>query len=228
MRVLSLRNAALALVAGLGLGGCAYGPYGGLGVGVGSGYGYNDPYYNNGYGYSPYGYGASYSPYGYGSSFGYGSGFGYGYGSPYYGWNDGFYYPGTGYYVYDQYRRPHRWTDAQRRYWEQRRQARRSDAGTTQTQVVQNWSGFSTRNADRTIRQQSVVTRPAITRQQISTDRSRVRAEARQERRSARSEVREERRELRVKTHGKRHDDESERGALAAWRAPPLSPGAAG
>ena len=35
---------------------------------------------------------------------------GYGYGSPYYGWNDGFYYPGTGYYVYDRDRRPHRWT----------------------------------------------------------------------------------------------------------------------
>jgi len=114
MRVLSLRNTAIILAAGIGLSGCAtYGPYGGLGVGVGygnGGYGY-DPYYGGGY------YGGGYGSYGYNSPYGYG---GYGYGSPYYGWNDGFYYPGSGYYVYDQYRNRHRWTDAQRRYWEQR------------------------------------------------------------------------------------------------------------
>ena len=116
MRVLNLRNAAIALVAGVGLSGCAYGPYGGVGMGVGYGNGY-DPYYG-GYGYgSQYGYGYG-SPYGgYGSPYG---GYGYGYGSPYYGWNDGFYYPGTGYYVYDSNRRPYRWSDSQRQYWQQR------------------------------------------------------------------------------------------------------------
>ena len=61
MRVLTLRNAALALVAGIGLSGCAYGPYGGLGVGATYGNGY-DPYYNS------YGYGSPYGGYGsYGS-----------------------------------------------------------------------------------------------------------------------------------------------------------------
>src|SRR5262245_27038082 len=91
-----LRTAALAAVAAVSLSGCAYnGLYGGVGVGNG----YYDPYYS-GYGYGDYAYGAGY---------------------PYYGWYDGFYYPGTGYYVYDRYRRPHQWTDAQRRYWEARR-----------------------------------------------------------------------------------------------------------
>ena len=71
---------------------------------------------------------------------GYGGGYGdygYGYGSPYYGyggslrrlrrlrpaitarprrygWYDNYYYPGTGIYVYDSYRRPHVWNDRQR------------------------------------------------------------------------------------------------------------------
>jgi len=43
-----------------------------------------------------------------------------GYGVPYYGWYGGYYYPGSGYYVYDRYRRPHRWNDSQRQYWEHR------------------------------------------------------------------------------------------------------------
>lgn len=120
MRVLNLRTATLALVAGLGLGGCAYGPYGGLGVGVGygnAGYydpyydSYNDPYYGRGYGYSPY------------------------------GWYDDFYYPGSGYYVYDSYRRPYHWSDAQRRYWQDR--ARRY-GGTPTTY----WGDFDRRDRD--------------------------------------------------------------------------------
>ena len=93
MSIFNLKTAALAIAAGVGLSGCAYGPYGGLGVGVGYGNGY-DGYYGNGY------YGGGY-PYGYA---GYNSPYGYGYGSPYYGWNNGYYYPGTGYYVYDRYR----------------------------------------------------------------------------------------------------------------------------
>ena len=41
----------------------------------------------------------------------------YGYGSPYYGWYGDYYYPGTGYYVYDSYRRPYAMTTTQRQYW---------------------------------------------------------------------------------------------------------------
>ena len=140
MRVLSLRNTAIILAAGIGLSGCAtYGPYGGFGVGVG---------YGDGYGYDPYygGYG-SYGSYGYNS---------YGYGSPYYGWYDGYYYPGTGYYVYDSNRRPHRWTDRQQRYWTTRRQQVLSHdrtraqgthtEATTTTPIRENWSGFKNRD----------------------------------------------------------------------------------
>ncbi|MBS0478903.1 MAG: hypothetical protein JSR79_06345 [Proteobacteria bacterium] len=49
------------------------------------------------------------------------------YGSPYYGWYGGYYYPGTGYYVYDRYRRPMRWTDSQRHYWQNRGRDWRGD-----------------------------------------------------------------------------------------------------
>ena len=68
MSMFNLKTAALAIVAGVGLSGCAYGPYGGLGVGVGYGNGYG-PYYG-GYGY-------------YSGGYGYPSGSGYGYGYPY-------------------------------------------------------------------------------------------------------------------------------------------------
>lgn len=87
--------AAAGLVGALALGGCYDDGYGYGGVSVGSGYyggGYYDPYWNNG-GYYPGGY----------------------------GWYDGFYYPGNGYYVYDRGGRRHRWSDTQRRYWEARR-----------------------------------------------------------------------------------------------------------
>lgn len=135
MRVLNLRTAAVALVAGIGLGGCAYGPYGGLGASVGygnAGYGggYCDPYYDR--------YCSSYAYSGYGSRYGY---------SPY-GWYDGFYYPGSGYYVYDSYRRPYRWSDAQRRYWLER--ARRY--GGTSTPY---WGDFDRRDRVEIRRKQS-------------------------------------------------------------------------
>jgi len=90
----------LAGAATLALGGCyddGYG-YGGVSGGAGS-------YYGGGYGYDPYY-----------------DGYGYGYGGyPAYGWYDGFYYPGTGYYVYDRGGRRQRWRDSDRRYWEGRR-----------------------------------------------------------------------------------------------------------
>jgi hypothetical protein len=53
--------------------------------------------------------------------------------SPYYGWYDGFYYPGTGYYVYDRHGARHRWRDRDRRHWEGRHHdGHRRD----------NWSGY--------------------------------------------------------------------------------------
>jgi hypothetical protein len=140
-----LRIAALAAVAAAGLAACTtpYG-YGGVSVGngyYGSNYGYGGGYsgygYDSGYGY---GYGGGYPGYGYGYDAGY-SGLGY---APYWGWNDNFYYPGTGYYVYDTYRRPHRWTDAQRRYWSQRvERAQASTSGNQRVVIRENWNDFS-------------------------------------------------------------------------------------
>jgi hypothetical protein len=104
----------------LALGGCAYGD---LGVGLG----YGSPYYG-------YGYGSPYYGYGYGASY-YG-----GFGTPYYGWYDDFYYPGTGYYVYDRYRRPFVMTTTQRAYWSTRSPALRVSG--TRSRVRANWSGF--------------------------------------------------------------------------------------
>ena len=68
---------------------------------------------------------STYGSYGYG---GYGGGYGSGVtlsysGGNYYGWNDGYYYPGTGFYVYDRYRRPYRWNNFQQRYWSDRQRA---------------------------------------------------------------------------------------------------------
>ncbi|HEU5286639.1 MAG TPA: hypothetical protein VFU20_09075 [Sphingomicrobium sp.] len=128
MRILNLRTAAIVLAAGAGLGGCAtYSPFGyGSGVSVSYGdRGYYDPYYGG------YGYGHGYSPYGYRSAYGY---------SPYWGWNNGYYYPGTGYYVYDRYRRPRVWTDAERQYWTERAN---SPGTTTTRRLLDNWADFS-------------------------------------------------------------------------------------
>ena len=67
------------------------------------------------YGYGRVGYAYDYGGPGYYDAY-YGGG-GYG---PYYGWYGGFYYPGAGIYVYDQYRRPYRWNGVQQRYWQGR------------------------------------------------------------------------------------------------------------
>jgi hypothetical protein len=202
MSVFNLKTAALAIAAGVGLGGCAYGPYGGLGVGVGYGDGYGyDPYYGNGYYGSSY-YGGGY-PYGYA---GYGSPYGYGYGSPYYGWYDGYYYPGTGYYVYDRYRNRTRWTDAQRRYWERRRGTATTSGGVAP--VIENWADFNNRTpaTRQTVRERSIANnrtfrdRPAVRRQiqaerqQVHAERQQVRTDRRQERQAARTEVQQEHR----------------------------------
>ncbi|MEJ7927560.1 hypothetical protein WG908_12425 [Sphingobium sp. AN641] len=89
--------AALGLTGALMLGGCAYDDgYGYGGVSVGSGYYGGDPYWGSSY-YRPGGYG---------------------------GWYNDYYYPGTGYYVFDRGGKRYRWNDGQRRYWEGRRAER--------------------------------------------------------------------------------------------------------
>lgn len=69
---------------------------------------------NDGYGYGGVGLGynsAAWDPY-------YG-----GYtGDPYWGWNNDYYYPGTGYYVFDRSNRRYRWNAQQRGYWQGRSQ----------------------------------------------------------------------------------------------------------
>jgi hypothetical protein len=80
---------------------------------------------------SSYGYGGSRVSVGY-SSGGY---YPYSYSRyPYYGWYDGFYYPGTGYYIFDSYGRRHRWSDRHRHYWEGRRGGHRDSRD--------NWGGY--------------------------------------------------------------------------------------
>lgn len=59
---------------------------------------------------------------------------------PYWGWYGDYYYPGTGYYVYDQYRHPRRWTDGERLYWEGR--ARTYRGGSAR---AERWDGFDRR-----------------------------------------------------------------------------------
>jgi hypothetical protein len=95
--------------------------------------------------YGPYGYG--YGGYGYG---GYGYPYGYGYGGYYggyygaydpFGWYGDYYYPGVGFYVYDSYHHPYRWTGDQQRYWTTRRSNWQGRTGTTWTH--ENWSGFN-------------------------------------------------------------------------------------
>lgn len=84
-----IHTAGFAIVAAIGLSACGYNQgygYGGLGGGIGTGY-YDNGFYDDGV------YGGGFG----GAGFG---GLGGGIGSSYFGWNNGFYYPGTGYYVY--------------------------------------------------------------------------------------------------------------------------------
>jgi hypothetical protein len=131
------RVALLAIAGSALLGGCAdygygYGPYSGVSIGVGYGGYYPYDYGYGGWGYSPFDYGGWW-------------------GDPYFGWYDGGYYPGVGIYVYDSYRRPHRWNEAQEHYWTQRQQSVTTTA-TTRTghepTFRENWSGFN-RHTDR-------------------------------------------------------------------------------
>ena len=200
-----LRIAALGAVAATGLSACTtpygyggYGPYSGVSVGVSSGY------YGSNYGY---GYGGRYPGYGYGYGAGY-PGYGYGY-SPYWGWANNYYYPGTGYYVYDIYRRPHRWTDAQRRYWTDRRQRALSSGTTSQPVTIrENWNDF--RRDRTTVRrdpvQRSIERQSRIERASRPARVERTRVE-RQERASARAERRSERASRSNGRRGNNRDD---------------------
>ena len=52
---------------------------------------------------------------------GYGyAGASYGYSGPGYGWYEDYYYPGTGFYVYERSGKRHRWSDSQRLHWQSR------------------------------------------------------------------------------------------------------------
>jgi len=184
MRVLSLRTSAALVAAAVGLGGCAYSPYGGLGVGVGYGNaGYYDPYYD------PYDSGR----YGYG---------GY---SPYYGWYDGYYYPGTGYYVYDRYRNPYYWSDAQRRYWEDRYRRWRS-TNRTESVPQQVWGEFARRNPGVTVirRDGTPVTTQSVTQQSVTRQEQLRSRGIERVQRSDRSSSREERRAARAQRDAER------------------------
>jgi hypothetical protein len=163
----------LIVAATLGVSACAEG-YGYSGVNVGYASAYGDPYYDDGY------YGGGY----------YGAGYG-GFGAPYYGWYNDFYYPGTGIYVYDRYRRPFRWNDNQRRYWEGRRGGYRNE------QIRDNWGDFrrDVRRERRDYRGDLRDNRQAYRNGTINQEQFRQgRRDARQE---FRNDVRQERRELR-------------------------------
>jgi len=170
-----IRLIGLALVAGLATAACndGYG-YGGVSAGYGSG-----GYYGPAYGYGDVGY-----P-GYG---GYG---GYGYAPSYFGWYGDYYYPGTGVYVYDRYRRAHRWNGVQQRYWQGRR------GGIANAQVRSNWADFRRdyRNERRDYRGDLSANRQAYRAGTI--DRDQFRQGRRDARREFRSDVRQDARELR-------------------------------
>jgi len=182
-----IRSALVVLAASAGLAGCtSLGPYGGIGVGVGSGYG----------GYGGYGYDPYYAGYGYGSAYGY---------NPY-GWYNGYYYPGTGWWVYDRDKNRRPMTDAERAYWneriKERMRERRGLNGTTSTStaaVKENWTGFD---------------RPATTTATGTVDRSQARAQMRQralEQRAQRQQVQSERQQLRSERQEARQEAASER-----------------
>lgn len=169
------------LAATLALGACStYGNgYGGVSIGYG-GYG----------GYDRYGY-DRYDRHGY---------------YPYYGWYDGFYYPGTGYYLYDRYGSRYRWDDRHRHYWESRRGDRR---------VRDNWSGYrqeAPRDGNRGWRRDR-------------RDDSRERAEERRSWSQARSEIarsrNESRREARAEQREERSERKEDRRENRGWRTQP-------
>lgn len=120
-----------------------------------------------------------------------------------FGWYDGFYYPGSGVFVYDQHRRPFRWNPAQQRYWQNRAFAGRGgrEFREDRREVRENWRDFrqDRRADDRMFRQDRRADRQAfrngqLTREQYRTERRGdwrdYRREQRQDRRAFRRENR--------------------------------------
>ena len=62
------------------------------------------------------------------------------YSGSYYGWYDDYYYPGTGYFIYDRGGNRHRWNDHHRRHWEGRREGRDGH---------EHWAGYDRRDGGR-------------------------------------------------------------------------------
>jgi len=166
-----IRSAAAFLAAALSLSACSsYGDYGYGGVAVGYGASYYDEDYYGSY--------AS---------------------NPYWGWYDGYYYPGSGYYVYDRYRRPVRWNDRYRDYW-QGRQAYWRGRGLDREdrrELRDNWRDFrqDRRVDNRGFRQERREDRAAFRSGQVTRDQ--FRADRRVDRRAYRQEYRRDVRELR-------------------------------
>jgi hypothetical protein len=112
------RFALLLAATGLSLGACATdGSYAAGGVGLA----YNDPFYDP----------AACWNQGWGASFD----------MPYCGWNDGFFYPGSGIYVYDRDRHAHVWSDGQHHYWSQRREQWHNDSTMGARQAIGSMDG---------------------------------------------------------------------------------------
>ena len=185
------RLALSALIGGLAFGTAActdgYG-YSGVSMGYGNGGYYGDPYYD---------------------------GYAGGYGSSYYGWYGDYYYPGTGVYVYGRDRRPVRWNDNQRRYWEGRRQY-----GFRDRDVRANWRDFGrdVRQERRDYRGDLRQNRQAYRAGTIDRDQFRDgRRDARQE---YRRDVRQDYRDLRRSNRAEGYRTPRPNGALRPPRAP--------
>ncbi len=188
------RGALVALAASAGLAACtSYGPYGGSSVGVGVSYG------------SPYG------GYGYGSPYGYGYGSPYYASYPYYGWYDGFYYPGAGYWIYDPWGHRHPITKRQSDYWSNVLKKFREARGTTE--LKENFSGFEAqarapataeqRRSLESIRQrvaaqraQDIAPPPGLEQRQMRVERQQQVRSERQRVQAERQQARSERREM--------------------------------
>ena len=127
---------------------------------------------------------------------------GVGYGAPYYGWYDGFYYPGTGYYIYDRRGTRHRWSTRYRDYWIARRPRDR--------RYYDNWGSY---NAPHRYRGQP---RYRDQRRAYRDDRRDRRGDARRDRREDRYDrdrrrAREDRRDRRGDARRDRREDRYDR-----------------
>ena len=158
---------------------------------------------------APYGYGSyGYDPY---YSSGYGSAYGY---NPY-GWYNGYYYPGSGYWVYDPDRNRRELTPAERAYWRERIRRHyeelRNKGTTTTTAVKENWTGFRRPTAttgttgatgtEQHIQSRALVRQRVLEQQQARTERQQAARVERQQARAERQQVQrqeiQERREAR-------------------------------